>query len=161
MFKRRATIEVHNKTKFKWEALNAAFSSGASESVLPGDVMKDEIIKYTGVQRSFSIFTGTAGVFTYSILDDDGKHWKTLAVMWDVPFDHEGNYWNIREIGTINEPASHDLFWRLRNHEANPVKGEDGWKQLSTANFTIKGYMSSHSDSKLIIIVSDYYKANL
>ena len=164
MFKRRATIEVHNKTKFKWEALNAAFYSGTSESVLPGDVAKDDIVKYTGVQRSFSIFTGTAGVFTYSILNDDGKHWKTLAVMWDVPFDYniwKSNYWNVQVTDNTCVPASCDLFRRLRNPTGDPVKAEDRWKQLLIDNFTIKGCMSSNSNSKLTIIVSERYKANL
>ena len=166
MFKRRANIEVHNKTRFKWEALNAAFSSGTSVSVLPADVLEDQTIAYTGVQRSFSIFTGTAGVFTYSIhADNDSRHWKTLVVMWDVPFDYNiwgSNYWNAQITDGTSVSANLDLFWRLRNrHGGDPIKGQDQWRQLSTSlstdNFTIKGCMSSNSDSKLTIIVSDSY----
>ena len=143
MLKRRATIEVHNKTRYVWQALNATFSSGTSQSVLPANVVENEIVEYTGVQRSFSLFTGTAGVFTYSILNNNGQHWKTLVVMWDVPFDYniwKSNYWNARVTDrAMNDPANLDLFWRLRNRRtADPVKGADQWHQLASDNFTIK-----------------------
>ena len=44
--------------------MHASFNSGTAETVLPPDVATDETVIFTGVQRSFSIFTGTAGVFT-------------------------------------------------------------------------------------------------
>ena len=157
MLRRRANIEVHNNTRYRWEALNAAFSSGTSESVLPIDVAKNAVVRYAGVQRSFSIFTGTAGVFTYSILDD-GNHWKTLAVMWDVPFDYniwKSNYWNAEVKQNTNVRATRDLFWQMRNRSGNPTRGEDQWRELASHNFIIKGFMSSNSKSELTIIVSD------
>ena len=159
MFKRRANIRVENYTSTKWEALNAVFSSGTSETCLPDEVVSLKgSLQFLGVQRSFSIFTGTAGVFTYSILNGEGQHWKTLAVMWDVPFDYNiwgSNYWNIKVMDKKQARATNTLFWEMRNSDSQPVNGDelDGWKEKTTDDFFTRGYMTSNSNSKLTIKV--------
>lgn len=155
---RRVEIEVKNETKFRWKGLKAAFSSGTSESHIPHDVGKNQSIKFTGVQRSFSLFTGTAGVFTYNILDDENKDWKTLVVMWDVPFDYniwKSNRWQVEVKKDKNVQATRQLFRKQRKHPADPKKGEDQWEEFSTDEFNIEGCMTSNSDSKLTIVVKD------
>ena len=159
MFKRRANITVENHTSVKWEAINAEFSSGTSETYLP-DVIDPQggSLQFMGVQRSFSAFTGTAGIFTYSILNQEGRHCKTLAVIWDVPFDYiiwKSNYWNVQVIDRSKVLATRSLFWQLRNRGGDRVKGGDQWREISTNNFFCKGCMTSNSNSKLIIKVYD------
>ena len=159
MFRRRANVRVENYTSAKWEAINATFSSGTSETYLTDEVASKGSLQFLGVQRSFSTFTGTAGVFTYSILNKEGQHWKTLAVMWDVPFDYNiwgSNYWNIKVLNKKRVPATRTLFWQMRNSVAGePVKGEDQWKEVITDDFIFKGCMTSNSNSKVIIKVYD------
>ena len=78
--------------------------------------------------------------------------------MWDVPFDYniwKSNHWQVEVKNNNNVLAICELFWKLRKHPADPIKGEDQWEESSTEGFTIKGCMTSNSDSKLTIIVSD------
>ena len=111
-------------------------------------------MQFLGVQRSFSLFTGTAGVFTYSIHNEEGQHSKTLAVMWDVPFDYniwKGNFWNLKVYDEQQKRATHALFKKLWISEGRPVKGEDNYEEFVTNSFRVKGCMTSNSNSKLII----------
>ena len=158
MLRRQANIIVENHTNTKWEALKAAFSSGTSETCLPDEVLSNGSLQFLAVQRSFSIFTGTAGVFTYSMLDEQSEHGKTLAVMWDVPFDYNiwrSNRWNIKVMNEKQKLATRELFWIMRSGREQPVKGDelDGWKTKRTNGFIVKGCMTSNSNSKLVIKV--------
>ena len=158
MFKRRANIRVENHTVTKWTALNAVFSSGTSETYLPDDIAPTQAVQFLGVQRSFSLFTGTVGVFTYSIHNGEDEHWKTLAVMWDVPFDYNiwrGNYWNVKVYGTQEKRATLALYNELWKSEGRPVKGEDNYEEFVTDSFRVKGCMTSNSNSRLIIKLYD------
>ena len=157
MLKRRVNIRVENHTNVKWTAINAAFSSGTSDTFLPDEIAPSGAVQFLGVQRSFSIFTGTAGVFTYSILSEDGSPWKTLAVMWTVPFDYNiwrSNFWNVKVYDTKEMLATRVVFKQMWRREGEPVKGEDNWKEFKLNDeFTAKGCMTSNSNSKLIIKV--------
>lgn len=52
---------------------------------------------------------------------------------------------------TQEMPATRDLFKQLyrRDHEEGPISGEDNWKEITTDDFTVKGTMTSNSNSKL------------
>jgi len=167
MFKRRAEITVENHTNVRWTAINAIFRSGTSETCLPDEVTPNGALKFVAVQRPFSIFTGTCGAFTYSIPNGSGEPWKTLAVMWVVPFDYNlwrSNYWNVMVLDGKQVPASRELFKKMWKRIGEPLKGQDDWKEtrkeISTEDWSVtrsefisKGCMTSNSNSKLIIKV--------
>ena len=102
-------------------------------------------------------------MFTYSILNGEGEgegdseNCKTLAVMWDVPFDYniwKSNFWNVK-IYEIKQQATVALFREMRYREGQPFRGADDYHNFEMDSFRGKGCMTSNSNSRLIIKLYD------
>ena len=139
-------IGIANKTSYKWSGKNAFFFSGKpGGNTLPEFVEKGDTARFTAT-KSTGWPTGSAGVITLFIPDND----MTVAVMFSVPFSHSvyGNWWNAKVYRNKKE-ADKDM-WSQMYYRQEPFKGDDGWHEKEIGEgYRVKGYMTSLSRCKL------------
>ena len=139
-------IGIANETSHEWSGSNAFFFSGKPGRItIPEFLGIDEAALFSATKRTGRA-SGTAGVITFFIPDDD----MTVAVMFSVPFSHlvYENWWNAKVYRNKKE-ADKDM-WSQMYYRQEPFKGDDGWHEKEIGEgYRVKGYMTSLSRCKL------------